>query len=756
MKIKIFLVLCFLNYCFLNAQVKLPISKQLDNSIKIIALDDSSLVYYDGKGLGLMNLLGERVSPANYFSIVPLGSNRYSVQNQENGRCALMSQNGKLISPFDYKEISRFSANYARVSRYSKDSSNSEYALINSDAIIISDWMDTIALPADDGTCLMRDKGIWILFENKKYEPLSLNYEDVGKFNEDLAPAKMNHLWGFIDKKGQWVITPEYKNANNFQGRYASVSANDHQWLFIDRKGNLVSSDVFDTIIQYQEGSYSIVSEDDKWKYLNPLLKPMNNEVYIEAKPFSKEGIAKVKKDSSEYYINLFGEVLYKAEELQDFKNGVGVFKKGNLWGWINEDGDEIVSATYSKVIANEGQNLIVAKDSLLYLVKNNGDIIQEILADTNDVILTPMSLIYGVQPSYFLVDIFKSTYKNLFYDEVGDISNGFIVVKNENKYGYINLEGKEIFPPINVFAALATQKNLVVLKNPTDNFISYDFSQNIQFNLAAGIKFLGPYSESKAKVMDGNKRMGFIDDKGQIVVECKYLLLGDFKNGRSIFQNFNGLYGYLDENGQEIIPAIYQWVSDFDQSGYAVAVKDKLFGFINRLGIVVIPFQFENVYSLKNGIAAVQKNNKVAYINMQNKVLVPFSFDEAYESVDDLSLVRMGAFWGYVNPKGKVIIPWQFEAGQAFSEGKAWVKLGNKYGLIDENGRYIIPFKYENAFPFQQGFAKVQFQGKWGIVNINGVEIIPPICDQIGDIFKNKVVVKTLSEGYGITIFKK
>lgn len=735
--------------------MKLPISNQLDNAVKILALDDSALVYYDGKGLGLMNLIGERISPANYFSIVPLGSNRYSVQNKENGRCALMSHMGKLLSPFDYKEISLFSSKTARVSRFTKDSSRSEYALISSDAIIISDWMDTIALPADDGTCLMKDQGMWILFQNEKYEPLPLKYEDVGKFNLGLAPAKTEGLWGYINEKGQWAIAPEYKKANEFQGRYAAVSANDQQWLFIDRKGNLIFSEVYDTIIQYQEGAYSIVSENQQWKYYNPLMKPLSDNWYKEAHPFSDEGIARVKKDSFEYYIDLFGQIVFKADELLDFKDGIGVFRKGNLWGWVDENGDEIIAPKFSKVFANQGEYLFVSNDNSLLIVKKNGETVQEIISDKEDVVLTKSAFIYEVKPTYFIVDIFKSNYKRLTYDEVGDISYGFIAVKKDGLYGYIDIEGKEIFPSDNYWVSLATHQNLVIQKTILDNNISYDFSQNIQFSLVAGVKFLGPYSESRAKVIDARGLMGFIDDKGQIVVECKYQLLGEYKNGRAIFQKISGQFGYLDEKGEEIIPSIYQLVYDFDASGFAVVVKDRLFGFINKLGNVVIPFQYENVFSFKNGIASVQKNGKVAYINMQNKVLVPFSFDEAYESVNDLALVRMGTFWGYVSPKGKVIIPWQFEAAQAFSEGKAWVKLSNKFGLINENSKYLISFKYENAFPFQQGFAKVQSQEKWGLVNELGVEIIPPVCDQIGTIYKNKVVVKTLSQGYGITVLK-
>ncbi|HUH74993.1 MAG TPA: WG repeat-containing protein [Chitinophagales bacterium] len=755
MKIKFFLILWFLNYSISSAQVKLPISSQLDNAVKILALDDSALVYYDGKGLGLMNLLGERLSPANYFSIIPLGANRYSVQNQENGRSALMSYTGKLLSPFDYKEISVFSGTIARVSRLTKDSSRSEYALMNSDALVLSDWMDTMALPADNGICLMKDQGIWLLFQNGKYEPLPLKYEDVGKYNEGLAPAKVDGLWGYINEKGHWEISPEYKKANEFQGRYAAVSTNDHQWHFIDRKGEIMLSEVFDTIIQYQEGSYSIVSEGQKWRFLSPLLQPIHSNSYDKISPFSKEGLAKVKKDSFEYYIDLFGEVVFKADELLDFKDGIGVFRKGNLWGWIDENGDDVVAPKYKKVLANVGRNLIVSLDSVLYLVKNNGEVVQEIISEKNDIILTKSAFIYGVQPTYFIVDVAKSNHQRLLYDEVGDISNGFIAVKKDGLYGYVNIDGKEIFPPTNSSVAVPTHQNLVIQKTLLDNFISYDFSKNIQFSLAPGVKFLGPYSESRAKVLDAMGRMGFIDDKGQVVVECKYSMLGDYKNGRAIFQKINGMFGYLDDKGEEVIPAIYQFVSDFDVSGFAVVVKDQLFGFINRLGNVVIPFQYEKVYSFKNGIASVQKNGKVGYINMNNKAIVPFSFDEAYESVNDLALVRMGTYWGYVSPKGKVIIPWQYEAAQAFSEGKAWVKLSGKYGLIDERGKYLTAFKYENAFPFQQGFAQVQLQDKWGLVNSYGVEIIPPVCEQIGNIYNNKVVVKTLSQGYGITILK-
>ena len=40
---------------------------------------------------------------------------------------------------------------------------------------------------------------------------------DIGMFNEGLAPVKIDGKWGFIDKKGNVVIAPQYNEVRTHQ-----------------------------------------------------------------------------------------------------------------------------------------------------------------------------------------------------------------------------------------------------------------------------------------------------------------------------------------------------------------------------------------------------------------------------------------------------------------------------------------------------------------------------------------------------------
>lgn len=49
-------------------------------------------------------------------------------------------------------------------------------------------------------------------------------------------------LWGFINKKGQVVIKPQFKNAYDFRGATCEVWTKNNKHILIDRKGNRVKT----------------------------------------------------------------------------------------------------------------------------------------------------------------------------------------------------------------------------------------------------------------------------------------------------------------------------------------------------------------------------------------------------------------------------------------------------------------------------------------------------------------------------------
>ncbi|MEE8043841.1 MAG: WG repeat-containing protein [Thermodesulfobacteriota bacterium] len=50
----------------------------------------------------------------------------------------------------------------------------------------------------------------------------------------------MGNKWGFVNKKGEIVIEPQFENAVSFSGGLAIVELGGGKWGYIDKKGKLV------------------------------------------------------------------------------------------------------------------------------------------------------------------------------------------------------------------------------------------------------------------------------------------------------------------------------------------------------------------------------------------------------------------------------------------------------------------------------------------------------------------------------------
>lgn len=740
----------------LSAQINLPIPNRSDDALMITPIDNHTLAYLDGEGIGMMSLSGTRLSKPIFFSIYPLGEGMYAAQQEEGGLYALVHGQGRLMTPFEYHSIGLFSSSTARVERINRATSLREYAVLSHEGLLLSSWMDMLSEQADDGWYTFRNEDKYGVWQADTSYYFSQKFQEVKTFHAGLAAARQDDKFGYIDLDGNWVIAPQYQKATTFEGKYATVQLAENQWQIINRQGDVLLEQAKESIEIYAGGAYSIVTQQNSKAYLNHVLQPLNRSSYQVAHPFGQDGIARVERGERSFYLDLLGNEIFEADSLQEFLHGVGVFQKDEKWGWVNEDGEVLVDATYDEVQSLNSRYALVNKDKQTLLISHQGKVIQTWDDEQSDFLLTEEALFSSMKPNFFLIDILRQDYKKLDYDEVGSISDGAIVVKKDNRFGYINLQAEELIPVEYEAVSLATNGLLLARKSSTDGFIAYNDQGQIQFQLDRNLYFLGPFQSDRAKVMDASGRMGFIDSSGELVVPCKYAVVGDYHHDRAIFRDAqSGLFGYLNLQGEEVIPAIYKFTSDFDESGYAAVIKDQHFGFINDQGKVAVPFQYSQVMSLKNGIASVWKDEKFGYINMQNKTVVPFTFDEAYQAVQDLALVRVDKYWGYINARGKVKIPWQFSEAQPFSEDRAWVQLNNLYGLIDTKGTYLTAFTYEDARPFQNGYAVVEKEGKLGLISKQGAWTIPAVCDEISAVEDYKCVVSISATGYAIDILK-
>jgi hypothetical protein len=258
--------------------------------------------------------------------------------------------------------------------------------------------------------------------------------------------------------------------------------------------------------------------------------------------------------------------------------------------------------------------------------------------------------------------------------------------------------------------------------------------------------------------------KFGFINKKGEEVIECKYHWINyfDHASGLASFTDTLTHYGFINLKGETIVQPKYQELYSWDKNtGLAYVKRDNKYGFINNKGVEIIPCIYdqsnctpENFF---NGIAELKKNGKYGILDIKGKTLVEFEYDyfigkEAFKDFPkDFLSAKKGNEYFYINIKTFEINKTNYDFAGEFINGMATVMKDNKYGYINSSFDLTVPCIYTNSRSFSEGLASVaDTSGHWGYINKNGKLIAPFIYD-ITDEFScgRAMVVKDSMVGF-------
>lgn len=250
----------------------------------------------------------------------------------------------------------------------------------------------------------------------------------------------------------------------------------------------------------------------------------------------------------------------------------------------------------------------------------------------------------------------------------------------------------------------------------------------------------------------DLKNKLIIFNENGQIISEIDSCVNYGryFIENRLRFGLLNKKFGYIDNQGKIIIDPIYERADDFSEGYARVQLTDiGKCGYIDSLGNVAIPFIYDgstsisNGYKFSEGLVAVKFNNLWGYINYKGNEIIPFKYIFAGEFKYGLAPVGIKyKGWGFIDNKGAEIIPPNYDHARSFSEGIAVVRIevgsNKKYGFIDTSGKAITPIKYDWADSFSEGLALVNIgskagkyypslkkPGEWSYIDTSGKEII-------------------------------
>ncbi len=303
--------------------------------------------------------------------------------------------------------------------------------------------------------------------------------------------------------------------------------------------------------------------------------------------------------------------------------------------------------------------------------------------------------------------------------------------IKENNKWGYIDIEGNIIILPM-YDAAREFNCNHALVKKDEKTFVIDQVNEAVLCPQVSSNQFLHDYSEG----FIGVENEGYYDRNGNLAIPFSKGQLGTpFSQGHAItgyLKSFNRPKTIIDAHGNiKMTEGRFYFAFTPSEGLLPIISKDNELkeGFMNLQGEIVIECQFNssNAY-FSEGLCGVsnRKDNHNGYINHNGEFELPCQFSLSHNFHNGLARGHSGygPLIGYFNKTGEWIIPERYTAASDFNEeGIACVRhrRKHKYGFIDKQGNYIIHAKYHYAENFKNGLAFVSFDEKYsGYIDIN------------------------------------
>ncbi len=138
-------------------------------------------------------------------------------------------------------------------------------------------------------------------------------------------------------------------------------------------------------------------------------------------------------------------------------------------------------------------------------------------------------------------------------------------------------------------------------------------------------------------QIIDGEKKYGYITEKGEFIIKAQYSSASDFINGAAIVYKADKSF-MIDLEG-EILFSSDIGIIDY-KNGVAIFSSIKgdnlLYGYVNDSGKIIIEPQYENAYEFNEEGQAYVKltDGNYALINIKGQIITSYDFNSKYSNI--------------------------------------------------------------------------------------------------------------------------
>lgn len=319
------------------------------------------------------------------------------------------------------------------------------------------------------------------------------------------------------------------------------------------------------------------------------------------------------------------------------FNSGLVAVKHNNKWGFINGKNKVKLDFQYDYAFNFTNNKLaLVSKDNGFYFINTKGKNVFNIIYESavsfdDDVAICKKNGVYGA------IDSDGKTVIPFDYTNIQNFIGKYAIAEKDGAFGVIDRIGR-------VVVDFAYEK----IESVNDYFYEYKVSDKygicaidvtaerydniLEYKYDEYILLKNGYCIMK---LDG--LYGLINQKGEIVVETKYVNLGYNLGDYLIYSSSGAYYGYMDFDGNIVLKDTYSDAYDFI-GGYGSVqnAQTKKYEVIDRTGKVMHSIECDGLTPYINGRAIYKKGDLYGLIDLKGKVLCEPKFRYISDFYDD------------------------------------------------------------------------------------------------------------------------
>lgn len=388
----------------------------------------------------------------------------------------------------------------------------------------------------------------------------------------------------------------------------------------------------------------------------------------------------------------------------------------------------------------------------------------------------------------YFSLDFSK----DIFYPYIGIVSENMLAVSDGDKYGYYDLEKKQVLLDYPVISQMKGEEGLdlsslqyvdgVAPYTKKEKFGLIDSSGKVLLN--ANFDFINIYNKEHITVFDNsgyyiinykNEKQidGVFDEVLRIDDTSLFLLtdslgttLYDAESNEILLKDLLNIQYFKSSDNENYVITVtdvqnikknyfYQYKTDSlkeligTENLYPEEFANNQIVFLDDFGPVLIydlsSDQIRNINgdyvwfgTFNSNLALVYDNQlNAGFVDTGENLVIPYSYKDGTTNfnIDGISIVNNGTNYGAIDTNNRVVIPFQYK-DISFLKRNIYIITDSNYKFFLYNLSYekVISKSYDfiDSSNIDSGLLVVEKNKQFGVIDMNGKEVIEPLYQDI------------------------